>query len=132
MKPNKALTDKPRSLVIERTAAQMAAVFYEAGMNMGATSRYKSARHFARANVERFVPKAVEYLLEMLNRPDVSNHMKDEIYTAIMERVHDEQTNVMQDNKLPDINIKKYLDHKPEQPIIVNTKKKSEYEIMRK
>lgn len=128
----KPLTDKPRSMVIERTAAQMACVFYEAGMNMGATSKYKNAKQFARANLERFIPKAIEHLLEILNRPDINTHMKDEIYTAIMERVHDGQTNVMVDNKLPDIDITKYLDHKPEAPIIINTTKASEYDILRK
>lgn len=121
MKKNKTLTDTPRSIVIERTAAQFAAVFYEAGMNSGATSRYKSARHFARANVERFIPKAIEHLLDVLNRPDINDHLKQEIYVALMERVHDTDTNLMQDGKLPDIDISKYLDCKPIPPVIVNT-----------
>lgn len=122
----------PRTSLIERVAGEFAGTWYEVGKAQGLTSKYKTARQFARANVERFVPNAVSHLLDMLNDPTYNEHVKQEIYTAIMERVHDPDTNLMQDNRLPDIDISKYLDHKPEASIIIDTRRKSDYEIMRK
>lgn len=81
--------NKPRFTVIERTAAQFAAVFYEAARNTGMTSKYKTAKHYATNNFETYIPKAVEILTDMLGREDVSIHLKDEISNALIERAND-------------------------------------------
>ncbi len=78
----------PRYTVIEKTALQLAAVFYEAGRSSGMTSKHKNARSYARANLEKFIPKAVEILLGMLNNPNTPKIMKDEILGAYLERAN--------------------------------------------
>ena len=50
----------PQSLLIEKTALELAAVFYEAGRSSGLTSVCKNAKQYAKRNVEKFIPKAVE------------------------------------------------------------------------
>jgi hypothetical protein len=76
----------PKHTVFERTAAELAAVFYEAGRSSGMTSKHKNARSWARANFEKFIPKAIELCVSMLSRPDIADLMKQEIYDALMER----------------------------------------------
>lgn len=80
---------KPGYTIIERTAAAFACTFFEAGMNTGMKSKFKNPRAYAKANVELFIPKAIEILVDMLARDDVSIHMKDEIHAAITERAND-------------------------------------------
>lgn len=75
--------------IIEKTALEMAAVIYETGRSQGMTSKYKNARAYAAAKFEYYIPKAVDILLSMMNRTDISDHIKDEIYNAIMERSND-------------------------------------------
>lgn len=82
------MVKRPSSTVIEKTAIELAAVYYEAGRSTGLTSKYKSPRAFARHNFERFIPKAVELLMSMLDRPDIADLMKNEIYSAILERAN--------------------------------------------
>lgn len=79
----------PKHVIIERTALEFAAVFYEAGRSQGATSRYKNARDFAKANLETFIPKAIEILTDMLSQPNIPQSMKDEISDALIERAND-------------------------------------------
>lgn len=114
---------QPRSTLIEKTALEFAAVFYDVGRSQGMTSRHKSARHYAAHNFIKFIPRAISHLLDILNQPNASPAMKQEIYAALMERVHDEDTTALFDNKLPDIDLTKVIDCKPEPPVIVNTKK---------
>jgi hypothetical protein len=86
----KKLLFKPTSTaIIEKTAGEMAAVWYDIGRGQGMTSKYKSARAYARANLEKFIPVALKHLLSMLSRPDISEHMKKEIYDAYIERAND-------------------------------------------
>lgn len=80
---------KPQWTIIEVTAANFATTFYEAGMNTGMKSKYKNAREYAFHNLELFLPKALEILVDMLGRDDVSRHMKDEIHAALTERAND-------------------------------------------
>lgn len=90
----------PRHKLIEKTAGEIAAAFYEQGRSLGLKSKFKNARAYARANLEKFVPKATEILIGMLGRNDISEVMKKEIYEAVLERAHD-----------PDLAI---LDRKPD------------------
>jgi hypothetical protein len=82
---------KPESILIEQTALQLAAVYYEAGRSSGLTSKHKDARAFARANVTKFIPKAVELLMDILAKESTPKEMKDAIYDAFMERSNDEE-----------------------------------------
>lgn len=81
----------PASLLIEKTALELAATFYEAGRSSGLQSKHKDARSFARAYVERFIPKAVDLLMDILNSPSTSADQKNLIYDAVMERTNDKE-----------------------------------------
>jgi len=81
----------PASMLIEKTAGELAAVMWEAGRSSGMKSKYKTARAFARANLETFIPKAVELLIEIMSRPNTPAEQKELIYQAIMERTNDDQ-----------------------------------------
>lgn len=80
----------PQSLLIEKTALEFAAVYYEAGRSTGLTSKYKDARAFAKANVEKFIPLAVDHLMTMLSSDSLPADQKELIYDAFMERTNDE------------------------------------------
>lgn len=80
----------PKYTVLEVIAANLAATFYEAARNTGmASKKHKNARSYGRANIELYIPKAIEIAIEMLGRDDVSIHMKDELSNAIIERAND-------------------------------------------
>lgn len=79
----------PNSTLIEKTAGELAATWYEIGRGQGMTSKYKNPRAYARANLEQFIPKAIELLISMLGRPDIPDTMKDEIHAALTERAND-------------------------------------------
>lgn len=114
----------PHHLLIEKTALELAAVFYEAGRSAGLTSKHKNARSFAKANVENYIPKAVEFLLDIMNNPATPKDQKDMIYDAIMERTNDQD--------LSNIGIKAFENNaeftsdrvEKVEPIIVNTVRK--------
>jgi hypothetical protein len=108
---NKVL--KPRSVLIEKVAGELAATFYEIGRSQGLTSKHKNARAYARANLEKFIPKAIEHLIECLGpKSTLPVEAKEEIYNELMERVND-PANVTSGEiaNLPDIDIKKLLDN---------------------
>lgn len=113
----------PRRDIIEKTALEMAGTFYDIGRSSGMTSKYKNARAYARANLEKFVPQAVNILLDMLNSSDYNEHIKKTIYEALLERIHDPDTAMLMEGVLPTIDISKVLDCKPEAPVVVNTKR---------
>lgn len=75
--------------VIERTAAAIAAEWYEIGRSQGMKSKYKTPRAYAKAYLEMWIPKSVEILTSMLAMSHVSEHMKQEIYAALLERTND-------------------------------------------
>lgn len=79
----------PQSLLIEQTALSMAASYYEVGRSQGLTSKFKNARAFAKANVERFIPMAVQTLMDMLSNPSTPETQKEMIYQAFTERAND-------------------------------------------
>lgn len=113
----------PRSTIIEQTALKFATIWYEAGRSTGMTSKHKTARHWAAHNFQKFIPKAVEHLIDSLNSRNVAPEVKHEIYSALMERIHDKDNNALFDNRLPNIDLTKVIDCKPEPSIIVNTKR---------
>src|ERR1035437_9241587 len=91
--------------IIEKTAAEMAGVFYDACRSSGMTSEYKTARAFAKAKLTTFIPKAVEILISMLGRQDLPDLMKAEIYEALKERANDTTLNelgVIETRTLPE------------------------------
>lgn len=83
----------PKYTIIEKTAAELAGVFYDAGRATGLKSKYKNARAYAKGEFVKFIPKAVEILTGMLGRFDLPDLMKQEIYEAIMERNDDPTLN---------------------------------------
>jgi len=85
---SKLKTVIPKYTVIEKTAGELAACFYEAGRSSGLTSKHKNARAYAKANIERFIPKAVEILTTMLGQNNIADLAKQEIYEALMERAN--------------------------------------------
>jgi hypothetical protein len=89
-KLNKTLIT-PQSLLIEKTALELACVFWDAGRSSGLTSKHKDARTFAKANVTKFIPKAVDLLMDILANPSTPQDMRDMIYDAFLERTNDKE-----------------------------------------
>ena len=79
----------PSSVLIEVTAGNLAATWYEIGRSQGMTSKYKTTKAYVNANVEKFIPKALDLLLDMLGNPSTPADQKEIIYDAISERVND-------------------------------------------
>ncbi len=75
--------------VIERTAGELAATWYETGRSQGMTSKYKNARAYAKAYLESYIPLAIQILTSMLSRNDIPEIMKNEIYDSLLERSND-------------------------------------------
>lgn len=123
-KLNKIIT--PSSLLIEKTAGELAGVFYDECRKQGMKSKHKTARAFARANLETFIPKATELLIDIMSRPETSEEKKRLIYDAIMERTNDDQLiELGKTAKLPEFEntiLYKRDDEKPK-PVIINTEK---------
>jgi len=114
----------PSSILFETVAGQLAATFYEVGRSQGMTSVHKNARAYARANIEKFLPKAIEYCIDMLARPDINEEMKQMIYDALQERANDPSNITSTDVRgLPALDIKKLLDNLPAAPISQQLKK---------
>ena len=109
------------SLLIEKTALELAATYYEVGRSQGLTSKFKNARAFAKANVEKYIPIAVKLLMDMIGSPAVPQDQKDMIYDALMERSNDPD--------LSDIGIPAFINNTPYtsdrvekvEPIVINT-----------
>lgn len=111
----------PQSLLIEKTALEFAAVFYEAGRSSGLKSKHKDARAFAKANLTRFIPKAIEHLMDLLGKDYIPQDQKDLIYEAIMERANDPD---LSNCGIPVFKVPieyKSDKHVPPAPVIVNT-----------
>ena len=85
------LMTRPKSVVIEHTALEMACVWYESCLSSGLlpSKKQKTQKAWARANFQKFIPHAIEHLTSMLSRPDINDLCKQEIYDAIMERTND-------------------------------------------
>ena len=96
----------PSDVIVEKTAGEMAGVFYDAARSSGMTIiqlqgkkinllNYKSPRSFARRHLEKFIPAAVHALIEIMSRDTTPPEQKDVIYNAIMERVNDPDLDMM-------------------------------------
>jgi hypothetical protein len=79
----------PASVLIEQTAADLCAEFYEIGKGQGLKSIHKTHKAFVHHNLERFIPKAIEILTEMLHNPATPDNQKEAIYDALLERAND-------------------------------------------
>lgn len=124
LQKNKLVT--PQSLLIEKTALELAATFWEVGKSQGLTSKHKDARSYAKANVEKFIPKAVDLLMDMIGSGAIPEDQKQLIYEAFMERTNDKDLSncgiPVFKNDLP------YLADKPviyDQPVIDAIKRKA-------
>lgn len=111
---------RPRDILIERTAGELAGAWFEAAQNTPEINtlrkKYRNnPKRYAQMNWEKFVPVAVNILIGMLQREDVSLEKKEEIYNAIVDRANDPE-NVISDDiiknggVLPNIDVKKLLD----------------------
>lgn len=136
---------KPNSILIERIAGELAATWFEAGlntpgMNMMRKKYRNNPRLFAKRNLEKFIPKAIELMLTMLGpHSTLPPEAKEEIYDCLIDRVNDPSNVTTEDLKgLPDIDVKALLDMsvnpiekvidqalkpKREKPLIINTPK---------
>ena len=90
-----------RNVLIEKTAGELAATTYEQLRSAGFKSKFKNPRAYARANIEKYVPVAVKILTEMLGRNDISAHMKEEIYEALLERANDPNLAILDNLEKP-------------------------------
>lgn len=116
----KYILSAPKYTILEKVAGELAAVFYEAGRSSGLTSDYKDARSFARAKFITFLPKAIELCISMLNRSDIHDLMKQEIFGALQERMNDPDVNQVLPN-YDVMEIMKLLPKSEPRPVIINT-----------
>jgi len=96
------IASDPSTVIVEKTAGEFAATFFEAARSSGLTKiqlqgdvinlkKYKNdPRAFARVHIEKFIPAAVHALNEIMCNPKTDPAKREIIYKAIMERVNDE------------------------------------------
>lgn len=97
---------KPLNPLIFKTAAELACCWYEIGRSQGLKSKWPTARSYAKANLEKFVPRAISILLDMLSNPSYNDIMKMEIYDALIDPLNDRDL-MNGSSQLDDINAKK-------------------------
>ncbi len=117
---------KPRDILIEKVAGELAATYFEAAQNTPQMNtlrkKYRNdPRRYARMNLERWIPKAVETLISCLQSPRLSIEAKEEIYNAIADRVNDPDNLTSDDiinngGMLPKIDIKPLIDAESRKP----------------
>lgn len=116
----------PQSTLIEKTALEFAAMFYEAGRSSGLKSKYKDAKAYAKAYFLKFIPKAVDLLMDILANPQTPEEQKMAIYDAFMERANDKdlaQTIPIFDNPLAATFVPDTKDTRGG-PLVINSPKK--------
>lgn len=127
----------PSDVIIEKTAGQMAGVFFDAARTSGLTIislqgkkinllKYKNnPRSFARENIEAFIPAAVHALTEILSRENTPVEQKEIIYQALLERINDPDIDMMAKTagNLPEFEqtVLYKSDQEKPKPVIVNT-----------
>lgn len=99
---------KPADTLIEQVAGELAATWYEIGRSQGLKSKHKNALDYARANLEKFIPKALEHLIDMLNNPTVPIEQKEMIHDCIVARANDPKARTVTDI-LNDVDAKKLV-----------------------
>ncbi len=111
---------KPRDILIEKVAGELAATYFEAAQNTPQMDtlrkKYRNdPRRYARLNLEKWIPKAVETLISCLQSPRLSIEAKEEIFNALQDRVNDPD-NITSDDiinnngMLPKIDVKPLID----------------------
>ena len=129
----------PSDVIIEKTAGQMAAIFFEAARSSGMgiitlqgqkidLRKYKNnPRAFARSHLEKFIPAAVHALTEILSRDSTPVEQKEIIYQALLERVNDPDIDMMAKTagNLPEFEqtVLYKSDQEKPKPVIVNSPK---------
>lgn len=128
----------PSDVIVEKTAGEFAGVFYESARSSGMTViqlqgqkinllKYKSPREFARRHLEKFIPAAVHSLIEIMSRPNCPEDQKLIIYNALMERVNDQDLDMMAKTAGNMPTFEQSVLYKPDtelpKPVIVNTPK---------
>ncbi len=103
----------PSSILIEQVAGAMAATFYEVGRSQGLKSKWKNPKAYALNNLEKFIPRAVDHLLDILGNPSTPNEQKEIIYDALSERMNNGNITSTDIKGLPALDIKKLLDNLP-------------------
>lgn len=102
----------PSSVLIEVTAGNLAATFYEVGRSQGLPSKHKTTKSYVNAYVEKFIPRAIDLLLDILHNPFTSEEQKSLIYDALSERVNDPSNVTSTDIRgLPPLDVMKILDN---------------------
>lgn len=91
----------PASVLIEQTAADLCAEYYEIGLSQGLKSKRKTHKSFVHHNIEHFIPIAVNILTDMLGSPAVPDNQKELIVEALLERANDPEL-VFMNEKIPD------------------------------
>lgn len=96
----------PYDTMVEKTALALAQAWYEVGRSQGLKSKYKNGREYAKTYFERFIPRAIEHLIECLGpNSTLPNEAKEKIYNCLMSRVNDPDTDFV----LPNVDIRKVL-----------------------
>lgn len=90
---------KPYDILFEKVAGELAATWYEIGRGQGLTSKWPNTRSYVQANLEKFLPKAIEHCISMLDRSDLPKEMKEEIYDALIARANDPEAQTLEDLK---------------------------------
>ncbi len=117
---------KPESILIEETALALAAAFWEVGKSQGLPTKHKTAQSYAKAYVKQFIPKAVDYLMDILSQPHTPQFMKDAIYDAFMERTNDTDLSNIGLKVFENPLAASFVSDKviPQKPLIANSPKK--------
>ncbi len=126
----------PKLNLIEHVAAELAGVVYDELRSKGFKSKkHKTARQFAAANLEKFVPYAIKNLIEQLGNPSTSAEAKEEIYESLMERMNDPMAQSLaqasEGHALPDIDIAKIIPVKELPSVIVDKRAVADYNPFR-
>lgn len=118
----------PESLVIEKTALELAANFWEIGKSQGLTSRYKDARTYAKRHVKEFIPTAISILMDMLGKDHISMDQKDMIYAAFLERTNDTDLSNIGLKAFENPLAASFVSDKviPQKPLVANSKRRIE------
>jgi len=104
----------PASVLIEQTAADLCAEYYEIGRSQGLKSKHKTHKAFVHAHLERFIPIAVDLLTTMLGKKETPDSQKELIAQALLERANDPDLVVLNEKIQP------FKEDAP-RPIIINS-----------
>jgi hypothetical protein len=118
---------KPESTLIEKTALELAAAFYEIGRGQGLKSKYKTPQEYAKKYLTKFIPKAVDILMDMLAKDSTPKEQKDAIYDALMERSNDKDLSTSGIPVFENPLAATFVSDKviPQSPLVINTPKKN-------